>query len=51
MIWDRRDWFDGEDDPPLPVTLPWPASEAVDALGDKVDATTVGATPVLVEIG
>jgi len=36
VLWDHRDVFDGEDEPPVTVTWPWPASTAtvIDALGD-----------------
>jgi hypothetical protein len=36
VLWDERDPFDGEDDPPTAVTWPWPApaATAVDALGN-----------------
>jgi hypothetical protein len=27
-VWDHRDPFDGEDEPPMEVTWPWPASAA-----------------------
>jgi hypothetical protein len=35
VVWERRDTFDGEDEPPVPVSLPWPAPEAtaVDVFG------------------
>jgi hypothetical protein len=35
VLWDQRDPFDGEDQPPLTVTWPWPAPAAsvTDALG------------------
>jgi hypothetical protein len=35
VLWDDRDTFDGEDDPALPVSLPWSSATAtaVDALG------------------
>ena len=35
VLWERRDPFGGEDEPPRPVDLPWPApgATAVDALG------------------
>ncbi len=35
VLWDDRDTFDGEDQPPVPVRLPWPAprAAAVDAFG------------------
>jgi hypothetical protein len=58
VVWDRRDTFDGEDEPPVPVSLPWPApaATAVDAFGGR-HAVEVGArrvrllvsdTPVLI---
>ena len=57
--WVLRDWFDGEDEPPVPVALPWPAggATAVDALGHRRDVTvrdghahlSVSVTPVLVQ--
>ena len=28
VIWDHRDPFDGEDEPPVEVTWPWPAASA-----------------------
>jgi hypothetical protein len=36
VLWDRRDAFDGECEPPLRVTLPWPAAtgSAVDVFGN-----------------
>jgi hypothetical protein len=35
VLWDQRDPFDGEDQPPVPVTFPWPAATATitDAFG------------------
>jgi hypothetical protein len=35
VAWDHRDPFDGEDQPPVPVSLPWtaPGATAVDAFG------------------
>jgi hypothetical protein len=35
VVWDHRDAFDGEDEPPVPFEWPWPAPQAtvVDALG------------------
>jgi hypothetical protein len=27
VLWDQRDAFAGEDEPPVPVTLPWPAGQ------------------------
>ena len=39
VIWDQRDTFHGEEDPPVPVRLPWPAAAATvtDALGESRD--------------
>jgi hypothetical protein len=58
VLWDRRDTFDGEDEPAASVRWPWPAARAsaVDALGDALDAPvdggavrlTVSVTPVFV---
>jgi len=58
VVWDPRDAFDGEDQPPVPVTVPWsaPGATAVDAFGvarevEVDDATLrilVDDTPVLV---
>ncbi|MET7997335.1 hypothetical protein ABZU76_41305 [Amycolatopsis sp. NPDC005232] len=38
VVWDQRDPVDGEQEPPVPVTLPWTAPEvvAVDAFGAPV---------------
>jgi hypothetical protein len=35
VTWDHRDTFDGEDQPPIPVSLPWtaPKATAIDAFG------------------
>jgi hypothetical protein len=35
VAWDHRDTFDGEDQPPIPVRLPWtaPDATAIDAFG------------------
>lgn len=35
VLWDHRDTFDGEDQPPVPVSVPWtaPGASAVDAFG------------------
>ncbi|MFI5606984.1 hypothetical protein [Amycolatopsis sp. NPDC051903] len=51
VLWDDRDPVDGEQDPPVPVTLPWPApaATAVDALGEPV-ATRVDAGRVRLEV-
>jgi hypothetical protein len=59
VIWDHRDPFDGEDEPPVEVTWPWPASAATvtDVFG-RTRATLrqhgqirlpVSATPLFVE--
>jgi hypothetical protein len=58
VMWDQRDLFDGEDQPPVSVALPWPASTAtaVDAFGDVRPATVddgrlrvpVSVTPIFV---
>lgn len=59
VLWDHRDTFDGEDQPPVPVSLPWtaPDASAVDAFGTphKVEVrggqlhTMLTDTPVFVE--
>jgi hypothetical protein len=61
VVWDQRDWFDGEDDPPVAVMLPWSGSatiaRAVDAFGNPHDVRrdggvlhmSVADTPVFVE--
>jgi hypothetical protein len=35
VLWDHRDAFDGEDEPPVSITWPWPAATATitDAFG------------------
>ena len=40
MVWDQRDPFDGEDEPPVTVTWPWPAATATvtDAFGQAQTA-------------
>lgn len=40
VLWDERDPFDGEDQPAVPVSWPWPAGAvtAVDALGGACPA-------------
>jgi hypothetical protein len=39
VVWDQRDSFTGEDDPPVPFDWPWPASRvAVDAFGQPQPA-------------
>jgi hypothetical protein len=44
VLWDDRDAFDGEDQPPVPVALPWtaPAATAVDAFGAAHDVEVAG---------
>jgi hypothetical protein len=44
VVWDQRDPFSGEDDPPVPFDWPWPATKAtaVDALGQPQPAEVVG---------
>ena len=59
VVWDHRDPFDGEDDPPVTVTWPWPAAKATvtDAFGhswtvpaqDGRIRLTVCDTPLFVE--
>jgi hypothetical protein len=59
VLWDHRDAFTGEADPPTVVIWPWPASGAiaVDASGDGLDADVhdgmlhlkVSLTPVFVD--
>jgi hypothetical protein len=61
VVWDQRDSFTGEDDPPVPFDRPWPAARAavVDALGQAQPAgvldgrlrLTVSATPLFVTAG
>jgi hypothetical protein len=58
VLWDHRDPFAGEDEPPVDVTLPWdaPAAGAVDAFGNDHPVRVgdgrlhlaVAATPVFV---
>ena len=58
VVWDQRDSFIGEDDPPVPFDWPWPATRAavVDALGQTQPAEvldgrlrlTVSVTPLFV---
>jgi hypothetical protein len=58
VLWDQRDLFDGEDEPPVAVEWPWAAgtATAVDALGGTVAAELrdgtlrlpVSVTPVFV---
>jgi hypothetical protein len=59
VLWDQRDPFDGEDQPPLTVTWPWPAAAAAvtDAFGhartvpapDGALRLAVTGTPLLIE--
>jgi hypothetical protein len=61
VVWDRRDAFDGEDEPPVAFDWPWPAAraDAVDALGQAQPAKVVDGrvelavslTPVFVAAG
>jgi hypothetical protein len=58
-IWQRRDTFAGEDQPPIDVTLPWKSGlvTAVDVLGHQINATVadgklrlpVSVTPIVLE--
>ena len=59
VVWDHRDPFDGEDEPPVEVTWPWPATAATvtDAFGrtqtvsgqDAQIRLEVSLTPLFVE--
>jgi hypothetical protein len=59
VVWDHRDPFDGEDEPPVEVTWPWPAPAATvtDAFGrawtvsgqDAQIRLPVSDTPLFVE--
>jgi hypothetical protein len=59
VLWDQRDTFHGEEDPPVPARLPWPAPAATvtSALGESWDVQArdglltlpAGATPLLAE--
>ncbi len=59
VLWDHRDTFDGEDQPPVPVRLPWtaPGASAVDAFGAALEVEVAAGelrmmltdTPVFVE--
>jgi hypothetical protein len=42
VVWEQRDSFGGEDEPPVPFDWPWPATRAraVDALGQPQPAET-----------
>jgi hypothetical protein len=61
VVWEPRDSFGGEDDPPVPFDWPWPATgaAAVDALGQPQPAEVVDGrlrlrvsdTPLLVTAG
>ncbi|GIH20716.1 hypothetical protein [Rugosimonospora africana] len=46
VLWDGRDTFDGEDEPPVSVALPWPAdaATAIDAFGEPVASRVDGGT-------
>jgi hypothetical protein len=43
VAWEQRDSFDGEDEPPVAFSWPWPAARAgaVDALGQAQPAEVV----------
>src|SRR6185436_16078808 len=44
IAWDQRDWFDGEDAPPVTATLPWhPAPVDVSLSADPVFVEADGA--------
>jgi hypothetical protein len=59
VVWERRDPFKGEEEPPMRFAWKWPypAARATDALGNGVRAelregklnVEVGATPILIE--
>jgi hypothetical protein len=61
VVWEQRDSFDGEDEPPVAFDWPWPAAraDAVDALGqvqpaelrDGRVALQVSLTPLFVSAG
>ena len=61
MVWDHRDSFSGEDDPPVPFDWPWPATRAtvVDAFGQAQPVEVldgrlhlrVSVTPLFVSAG
>ena len=61
VVWDQRDAFTGEDDPPVPFDWPWPAprATAVDAFGQPQPAEVldgrlrlqVSDTPLFVTTG
>jgi hypothetical protein len=61
VVWDHRDSFSGEDDPPVPFDWPWPTSRAaaVDAFGQPQPAEVldgrlglrVSDTPLFVTAG
>jgi len=58
VVWEQRDAFDGEDEPPVAFDWPWPAAPpvAVDALGQAQPAEvldgrvklSVSLTPVFI---
>jgi hypothetical protein len=49
VAWDVRDPFDGEDEPPVEVSLPWdrPAAMVIDAFGEPVKSTVDGSLVTL----
>lgn len=59
VVWERRDAFSGEDEPPTPFAWPWPAAQAqaVDVFGETIPTEIsdgylhllVSLTPVFVE--
>jgi hypothetical protein len=61
VVWDHRDSFSGEDDPPVPFDWPWPATRAtvVDAFGQAQPVEVldgrlhlrVSVTPLFVSAG
>ena len=61
VLWEQRDSFGGEDDPPVPFDRPWPAigAAAVDAFGQRQPAEVIDGrlrlqvsdTPLLVTAG
>ena len=61
VVWQRRDAFSGEDDPPVSLQLPWPhkAANALDILGNDIAMNVtektleidVSLTPIFIERG
>lgn len=59
VVWERRDAFLGEDEPPIPFSWPWstPQARAMDVFGDAVQTRvdnghlhlSVSITPVFIE--